>query len=70
MSRPIAHVAAEMGIRVASKWVNQHRHYGAPNPHEHSSTPHHNPRATSGETVATIETWRRHTWSASAPPPN
>lgn len=67
MSRPIAHVAAEMGISraCASKWVNRYRRYGATGLYERSSVPHHCPRAAAGEVVATIETWRRqHKWSA------
>lgn len=59
--RPIAHVAAEMGISraCASKWVNRYRRYGETGLYERSSIPHHCPRAASGEAVATIETWRR-----------
>jgi len=66
--RPIAHVAAEMGISraCASKWVNRYRRYGATGLHERSSTPYRSPRAASAETVAAIEAWRReHKWSAS-----
>ncbi|GAA4891996.1 IS481 family transposase [Streptomonospora salina] len=65
--RPISHVAAEMGISraCASKWVNRYRRHGETGLHERSSTPHRSPRAAAGETVATIEIWRReHTWSA------
>lgn len=65
--RPIAHVAAEMGISraCASKWVNRYRRYGELGSHERSSIPHHSPSVTASEIVAMIETWRReHMWSA------
>jgi transposase len=65
--RPIAHVAAEMGISrgCASKWVNRYRRYGELGLRERSSTPRHSPTATSAEVVARIETWRRQQkWSA------
>jgi transposase InsO family protein len=67
-TRPIAHVAAEMGISraCASKWVNRYRRYGDLGLLDRSSTPHHSPRATPAEVVAQIETWRRKKkWSAS-----
>jgi transposase InsO family protein len=67
-SRPIAHVAAEMGISraCASKWVNRWRHFGELGLLDRSSTPHHSPRATSAGVIAQIETWRREKkWSAS-----
>ena len=65
--RPIAHVAAEMGISraCASKWVNRFRRYGELGLHDRSSTPHHSPTATRAEVVAQIEIWRREKkWSA------
>jgi transposase len=67
-NRPIAHVAAEMGISraCASKWVNRWRLYGDLGLLDRSSTPHHSPRATAAEVIAQIETWRRDKkWSAS-----
>lgn len=66
--RPIAHVAAEMGISraCASKWVNRWRRHGDLGLIDRSSTPHHSPRATPAEVIAQIETWRRkNKWSAS-----
>ncbi|BAC68689.1 putative IS481 family IS1122-like transposase [Streptomyces avermitilis MA-4680 = NBRC 14893] len=47
-SRPIAHVAAEMGISraCASKWVNRFRRYGELGLHDRSSAPRHQPTAT------------------------
>lgn len=67
MSRPIAHVAAEMGISraCASKWVNRYRRHGELGLHDRSSTPHRQPAATPGEVVERIEQMRRnHKWSA------
>ena len=67
-TRPIAHVAAEMGISraCASKWVNRWRRHGELGLHDRSSTPHQSPRATPAEVIVQIETWRRkHKWSAS-----
>lgn len=66
--RPIAHVAAEMGISraCASKWVNRWRRYGDLGLLDRPSSPHHSPRATPAEVIAQIETWRREKkWSAS-----
>jgi transposase len=66
-SRPIAHVAAEMGISraCASKWVNRYRRHGELGLHDRSSTPRHQPTATPGEVVEQIEQMRRnHKWSA------
>ena len=66
-TRPIAHVAAEMGISraCASKWVNRWRRYGDLGLHDRSSAPRQSPRATPAEVVAQIETWRRENkWSA------
>lgn len=66
-SRPIAHVAAEMGISraCASKWVNRFRRYGELGLHDRSSAPRHQPTATPGEVVEQIERLRReYKWSA------
>jgi transposase len=65
--RPIAHVAAEMGISraCASKWVNRWRRHGELGLRDRSSTPHSSPTATTAEVIAQIETWRRDKkWSA------
>ncbi len=67
-SRPIAHVAAEMGIsrQCASKWVNRHRKYGDLGLQDRSSTPIHQPAATAAGIVTEIESMRRiRKWSAS-----
>ncbi|AFR50887.1 Transposase-like protein [Gordonia sp. KTR9] len=67
-NRPIAHVAAEMGISGAcvSKWVNRYRRYGETGLQDRASTPCRQPRATPPEVVAQVEQWRReHKWSAS-----
>lgn len=47
-SRPIAHVAAEMGISraCASKWFNRWRRYGEAGLQDRSSVPHHSRNAT------------------------
>jgi transposase InsO family protein len=66
-TRPIAHVAAEMGISRActSKWVNRWRNFGEAGLRDRSSVPHHSPKAAPGWVVEQIETWRRnHKWSA------
>ncbi|MFD3437110.1 helix-turn-helix domain-containing protein [Streptomyces sp. NPDC058685] len=66
-SRPIAHVAAEMGISRAcvSKWVNRYRRYGELGLHDRSSAPRRRPTATPDEVVGQIEQLRRqHMWSA------
>ncbi|SDZ51973.1 leucine-zipper of insertion element IS481 [Saccharopolyspora shandongensis] len=66
-TRPIAHVAAEMGISraCASKWVNRWRRYGEVGLHDRASTPHTSPNATPPEVIDRIETWRRENkWSA------
>ncbi|MFF4082733.1 IS481 family transposase [Streptomyces sp. NPDC001777] len=66
-SRPIAHVAAEMGISraCASKWVNRWRQHGDLGLQDRSSAPHVSPSATSAEVIEYIEAWRReHKWSA------
>lgn len=46
--RPIAHVAAEMGIsrHCAGKWVNRHRRHGETGLADQPSVPHHQPTAT------------------------
>lgn len=66
-TRPIAHVAAEMGISraTASKWVNRYRDFGEIGLLDHSSTPLRQPTATPGAMVTQIERMRReHKWSA------
>ena len=66
-TRPIAHVAAEMGISraCASKWVNRWRRFGEAGLQDRSSVPHHSPKAAPDWVVEQIETWRRHhKWSA------
>ncbi|MFE9789506.1 IS481 family transposase [Nocardia salmonicida] len=66
-TRPIAHVAAEMGIsrQCASKWVNRYRQCGEGGLADRSSVPHHQPTATTAEVVARIEGLRRaKKWSA------
>jgi transposase InsO family protein len=66
-SRPIAHVASEMGISraCASKWVNRYRRHGELGLHDRSSTPRQQPTATPDDVIAQIEAFRRtHKWSA------
>ncbi|MFD6115590.1 IS481 family transposase [Streptomyces yangpuensis] len=66
-TRPIAHVAAEMGISraCASKWVNRYRRHGELGLEDRSSAPHHQPTATSSEILNRTEELRRtHKWSA------
>lgn len=66
-TRPIAHVAAQMGISraCASKWVNRWRQYGEGGLLDRPSTPHRSPKATPPWVIDQIETWRReHKWSA------
>lgn len=66
-TRPIAHVAAEMGISraTASKWVNRYREYGDIGLFDRPSVPRRQPTATRGDVVARIESMRRdHKWSA------
>ncbi len=60
-TRPIAHVAAEMGISraTASKWANRYRHHDELGLHDRSSTPHCQPTATAPDMVARIEKMRR-----------
>ncbi|GGM57959.1 hypothetical protein GCM10011608_48620 [Micromonospora sonchi] len=65
--RPIAHVAAEMGISraCASKWVNRWRQHGELGLQDRSSTPYASPSSTPAEVIERIATWRReHKWSA------
>jgi len=65
--RPIAHVAAEMGISraCASKWVNRWRRHGELGLHDRSSIPRHSPHSTPAWVVEQIQTWRRDKkWSA------
>lgn len=67
-TRPIAHVAAEMGISraTASKWVNRYRRFGELGLLDRASTPHHQPTATGPVIVKRIEEMRRaHKWPAS-----
>jgi transposase len=67
-TRPIAHVAAEMGISraTASKWVNRYRHYGELGLLDRASTPHHQPAVTDPAVVTRIEDMRRtYKWPAS-----
>ncbi len=65
--RPIAHVAAEMGISRActSKWVNRWRKHGDIGLLDRSSTPQYQPSATSADMVQRIEAVRReYKWPA------
>jgi transposase InsO family protein len=67
-TRPIAHVAAEMGISraTASKWVNRYKQFGDLGLQDRSSTPLRQPTETDGTVIARIEQVRRdHKWSAS-----
>lgn len=66
-SRPISHVAAEMGISraCASKWVNRWRRHGDAGLRDCSSSPHRSPSAAPAWVIDKIESWRReHKWSA------
>ncbi|MFC3962138.1 IS481 family transposase [Nocardia jiangsuensis] len=66
-TRPIPHVAAEMGIsrQCASKWVNRWRRHGELGLADRPSVPHHQPSATPAPIVARIERLRRdHKYSA------
>lgn len=60
-TRPIAHVAAEMGISraTASKWVNHYRRFGEIGLLDRSSAPLRRPTAIPGDAVARIEQLRR-----------
>ena len=65
--RPIAHVAAEMGVSraTASKWVNRYRVEGEGGLKDRSSRPGSCPSQTPPEVVARIECLRREQkWSA------
>lgn len=67
VDRPIAHVAAEMGISraCASKWVNRFRRFGELGLHDRSSAPARQPTATPAEVISVIEAMRRgRKWSA------
>jgi transposase InsO family protein len=67
-TRPIAHVAAEMGISraCASKWVNRHRRHGEIGLQDRPSAPKRQPTATPAEVIVRIEAVRRdRKWSAS-----
>ena len=66
-TRPIAHVAAEMGISraCASKWVHRYRLHGDTGLEDRPSVPHSQPTATPPVVVARIEQLRRDKkWSA------
>ncbi|MFJ8932910.1 MULTISPECIES: IS481 family transposase [unclassified Streptomyces] len=66
-TRPIAHVAAEMGISraCASKWVNSWRSHGEAGLQDRPSTPRRSPNASPAWVIDKIEIWRReHKWSA------
>jgi transposase InsO family protein len=66
-ARPIAHVAAEMGIsrQCASKWVIRYRRFGEAGLLDRPSVPHRQPTATAAQIVTRIEAMRRdHKWSA------
>src|SRR5690606_20185613 len=60
-TRPVAHVAAEMGIsrQCASKWVNRWRRHGEAGLLDRSSVPHHQPTTIPAEVVVRIEQLRR-----------
>ncbi len=66
-TRPVAHVAAEMGIsrQCASKWVNRYRQFGEVGLADRSSVPHRQLTATPVQVVTRIEALRRtKKWSA------
>ncbi|MEU8994780.1 IS481 family transposase [Streptomyces caniferus] len=66
-TRPISHLAAEMGISraCASKWVNRWRRHGDLGLLDRPSIPHHSPGATPAWVIEKIESWRRQEkWSA------
>ncbi len=60
-TRPIAHVAAEMGIsrQCASKWVNRYRRHGENGLLDQPRVPHHQPTATPAQVVPRIEQLQR-----------
>ena len=65
--RPIARVAAEMGISraCASKWVNRFRRFGEIGLQDRSSVPRRQPTGTTTEVILQIEQLRRtRKWSA------
>ncbi|MBT2675869.1 IS481 family transposase [Streptomyces sp. ISL-14] len=65
-TRPIAHVAAEMGISraCASKWVNRWRLHDNAGLQDRPSSPHRSPNATPAWVIQQIESWsREHKWS-------
>lgn len=67
-TRPITHVAAEMGTSraTASKWVNRYKQFGEIGLLDRSSVPARQPTATPSEIVERSESMRReHKWSAS-----
>lgn len=67
-TRPIAHVAAEMGISraTASKWVSRYKRFRELGLLDRSSSPIRQPSATPSRLVEQIESMRReHKWSAS-----
>ncbi|EKT78032.1 transposase [Rhodococcus opacus M213] len=66
-TRPIAHVAAEMGIycACASEWVTCFREFGKLGLLDRASVPHYPPTATPTSVVARMEKLRRDKrWSA------
>lgn len=66
-TRPIAHVAAEVGISraCASKWVNRWRRHGDAGLRDRPSSPHRSPNVTPVWVIEEIEIWRRERkWSA------
>ncbi|WP_404348357.1 helix-turn-helix domain-containing protein [Phycicoccus jejuensis] len=60
-TRPIAHVAAEMGFSraCASKWVNRWRRHGDAGLRDRPSSPHRSPNVTPVWVIEQIEIWRR-----------
>lgn len=59
--RPVAHVAAELGISRATghKWVRRHREHGEAGLLDRSSRPHHSPRRVPAQTEQQIIDLRR-----------
>ncbi|PRB14115.1 helix-turn-helix domain-containing protein [Microbacterium sp. MYb62] len=67
-TRPIAHVAEEMGVSraTASKWVSRYERFGDLGLRDRSPAPFRQPSATPGRLVEKIQSMRRkHGWSAS-----
>lgn len=65
--RPVAHVAAEMGVSraTAHKWLARYRSGGEDALEDRSSAPWRRPTQTAPQVVDLIEDWRRtHKWSA------